>query len=64
MLENINGFIEGNEIGLFVINDSMVVKEDFIRDICMNSSVEYDKWNDELIVNLENKGIISVISYM
>lgn len=64
MLENINEFIERNEIRLFVINNDMVVKEVFVRDICMNSSVEYDRWNDELIVNLENKGIISVISYM
>lgn len=51
--------------GSFVINESMLVKEHFVRDLISNSTdVVLNKESDELLLNLEGKGIYTIVSYL
>ena len=51
--------------GSFVINESMLVKEHFVRELIDNSTdIILKEESDELLLNLEGKGIYTIVSYL
>lgn len=51
--------------GSFVINESMLVKEHFVRELIDSSTdVILKEESDELLINLEGKGIYTIVSYL
>lgn len=56
-------FFNESESGCYVINESMLVKEDFIKSLVDGSNTVTVK-GDELIIDLENKGVNAVVSYL
>lgn len=58
-------FFDGSESTSYVVNEDMLVKEDFIRELVENSdTVVFNYDEDELLIDLENKGINATISYL
>lgn len=61
--EIMNEFFDGGCCG-YVINEDMLVKEDYIKNLVDGSDdVRFDKDSDELLVGIGN-GINAVISYL
>lgn len=56
-------FFNESESGCYVINESMLVKEDFIKSLVDGSNTVTVK-GDELIIDLENKGVNAIVSYL
>lgn len=56
-------FFNESESGCYVINESMLVKEDFIKSLVDGSNTVAVK-GDELIIDLENKGVNAIVSYL
>lgn len=56
-------FFNESENGCYVINEDMLVKEDFIKGL-IDSSDTVVLLGDELVINLENKGVNAVVSYL
>lgn len=56
-------FFNESESGSYVINESMLVKEDFVESL-VDSSDTVIALGDELIIDLENKGVNAIVSYL
>lgn len=56
-------FFNKSESGYYVINESMLVKEDFVESLVDSSDTVVVK-DDELIIDLENKGVNAIVSYL
>lgn len=58
-------FFDGSESTSYVVNEGMLIKEEVVRELVEGSNtVIFDYDEDELIINLENKGINATISYL
>lgn len=56
-------FFNESESGSYVINEGMLVSEDFIESLVDGSNTVIVK-GDELIIDLENKGVNAIVSYL
>ena len=56
-------FFNESESGCYVINEGMLVKEDFVKSL-VDGSNTVTMSGDELIIDLENKGVNAIISYL
>lgn len=56
-------FFNESESGCYIVNEGMLVKEDFVESL-VDSSDTVIASGDELIIDLENKGVNAVISYL
>lgn len=56
-------FFKESESGSYVINEGMLVSEDFIESLVDGSNTVIVK-GDELIIDLENKGVNAIVSYL
>lgn len=66
--ENMNvikQFIEGCFTNCFILNNIDLIEEDMIYSLAKTSNnIIFDEIEEELIIDLENKGVNAVISYM
>ena len=66
--ENMNvikQFIEGCFTNCFILNNLDLIEEDMIYSLAKTSNnIIFDEIEEELIIDLENKGVNAVISYM
>ena len=56
-------FFNESESGCYIVNECMLVKEDFVKSL-VNGSDTVTVKGDELIIDLENKGVNAIISYL
>lgn len=56
-------FFNENESGCYIVNEGMLVKEDFVKSLVDGSNTVTVK-GDELIIDLENKGVNAIVSYL
>ena len=56
-------FFNESESGCYIVNEGMLVKEDFIKSL-VDSSDNVTTSGDELIIDLENKGVNAIVSYL
>lgn len=56
-------FFNKSESGCYIVNEGMLVKEDFVKSL-VNGSDTVTVKGDELIIDLENKGVNAIISYL
>lgn len=56
-------FFNESESGCYIVNEGMLVKEDFIKSLVDGSNTVAVK-DDELIIDLENKGVNAIVSYL
>lgn len=56
-------FFNESESGSYVINEGMLVSEDFIKSLVDGSNTVTIS-GDELIIDLENKGVNAIVSYL
>ena len=56
-------FFNESESGSYVINEGMLVKEDFVKSL-IDSSDTVIVSDDKLIIDLENKGVNAIVSYL
>lgn len=56
-------FFNENESGCYIVNEGMLVKEDFVKSLVDGSDTITVK-GDELIIDLENKGVNAIVSYL
>lgn len=56
-------FFNENESGCYIVNEGMLVKEDFVKSL-VDSSDNVTTSGDELIIDLENKGVNAIVSYL
>lgn len=56
-------FFNESESGCYVINEGMLVKEEFVKSL-IDSSNTVIASGDELIIDLENKGVNAIVSYL
>lgn len=54
-------FFNENESGCYIVNEGMLVKEDFVKSL-VDSSDNVTTSGDELIIDLENKGVNAIVS--
>lgn len=56
-------FFNESESDCYIVNEGMLVKEDFVKSLVDNSNTVTVK-GDELIIDLENKGVNAIVSYL
>lgn len=56
-------FFNENESGCYIVNEGMLVKDDFVKSLVDDSNTVTVK-GDELIIDLENKGVNAIVSYL
>lgn len=56
-------FFNESESGCYVINEGMLVKESFVKSL-IDGSDTVTALGDELIIDLENKGVDVIVSYL
>lgn len=56
-------FFNESENGCYIVNEGMLVKEDFVKSLIDGSDTVTVK-GDELIIDLENKGVNAIVSYL
>lgn len=56
-------FFNESESGCYIVNEGMLVKEDFVKSL-VDSSDNVTTSGDELIIDLENKGVNAIVSYL
>lgn len=56
-------FFNESESRCYIVNEGMLVKEDFVKSLVDGSDTVTVK-GDELIIDLENKGMNAIVSYL
>ena len=56
-------FFNENESGCYIVNEGMLVREDFVKSLVDGSNTVIVS-GDELIIDLENKGVNAIVSYL
>lgn len=64
-MNTIREFVEGCFSGCFILNEVDLIEEDMIYTLAETSSkVEFDFLEEVLLIDLEDKGVHAVISYL
>lgn len=58
-------FFDGSESTSYIVNEGMLIKEYVVRELVDNSdTVVFNYDEDELLIDLDNKGVNATISYL